>query len=81
MPATPTAAPAETAGRRWFNVAAAAEYTGFSRHYIRDAANAGRLKGSRPGGGRSGHWRFTREALDEFVQGASIGPASRRRGA
>lgn len=66
------------AEKRWYDVADAATYTSFSQHYIRDAANTGKLKGYRQGGGRSGHWRFLAEDLDLFVKGAVIGPRAKR---
>lgn len=65
--------------KRWYSVPDAATYTGFSPHYVRDAANTGRLKGYRSTPGtRSGHWRFLAEDLDAWVQGAAIGPRSTR---
>lgn len=65
--------------RRWYNVAQAAQYTGFSGHYIRDAANSGRLKGYRSiPGSRAGRWRFLAEDLDSFVMSAALGPRSGR---
>lgn len=71
--------------RRYYSVSEAAVYTGFSPHYVRDAARTGRLKGyrSKPGT-RSGHWRFRTEDLDAWVQSAVIGPrpsARKSRGA
>lgn len=64
---------------RWLDTAAAATYTGFSPHYIRDAANTGRLKGYRSTPSAKGQWRFLAEDLDHFVQTAALGP--RRKGA
>lgn len=65
----------EALAERWFTAAEAAVYTRFSAHYIRDAANEGRLKGyrSRPSAPKS-HWRFLAADLDEFVQTAALGP-------
>lgn len=73
-----TKQPAQAAVR-WLNTAQAATYTGFSRHYIRDAANSGRLKGYRSGGNpRGSHWRFLAEDLDRFVTTAALGPRTAR---
>lgn len=64
--------------KRWYDSDEAAAYTGFSPHYIRDAANTGRLKGYRSKPGPKGHWRFLAADLDAFVQGAALGPRSKR---
>lgn len=64
--------------RRWYDTEAAARYTGFSRHYIRDAANTGRLKGYRSTPSPKGEWRFLAEDLDRFVRHASLGPRKRK---
>jgi excisionase family DNA binding protein len=41
----------------------AAEYTGFSYHYLRNLANKGRLKARKMGV----QWFTTREAVDEYI--------------
>ena len=64
---------------KWLTSRQAAVYTGFSVDYIRDAANAGRLKGRRSTPTPKGQWRFLAEDLDIFVRSAALGPRQSRR--
>lgn len=75
MPLTEVAAPDPG---RWRNTEEAAAHTGFSTHYIRDAANSGRLRGYRAGTGPKAQWRFRVADLDAFVEHAPLGPRRRR---
>ena len=68
-----------TPAPKWLTAKQAAAYTGFSDHYIRDAACAGRLKGRRSKPTPKGQWRFLAEDLDTFVQSAALGPRRNRR--
>lgn len=55
-----------TVRRMYLNAKEAADYTGYSVHFIRDAARAGGLRSYRTG--RFKHYRFRRDDLDAWME-------------
>ena len=67
--------------QKWLTSEEAAEYSGFSVHTIRDAVSSGELAGTRrstPKG--QGHWRFTTDQIDAWLNGYATAPRPRTQG-
>ncbi|KQY58358.1 hypothetical protein ASD11_01435 [Aeromicrobium sp. Root495] len=54
-------------GRRWFDTAQAAEYSGYSYLTVLRALESGELKGSQKAKGC--RWRIRLDRLDEWLEG------------